>query len=57
MYSATNRYISFLATKDIETESLLQYSSALYKDFVKYYALLQYSRIKELLIVYSIVNM
>lgn len=57
VYSATNRYISFLAAKDTETESLLQHNSALYKDFVEYYALSRYGRIEELPTVHSIVNM
>ncbi|KFY08696.1 hypothetical protein V492_05999 [Pseudogymnoascus sp. VKM F-4246] len=45
---------NFLAAKDIETESLLQHNSALYKDFVEYYALSRYSRIDELPTVHSI---
>ncbi|KFY98575.1 hypothetical protein V500_01621 [Pseudogymnoascus sp. VKM F-4518 (FW-2643)] len=48
---------NFLATKDTETESLLQHNSALYKDFVEYYALSRYGRIEELPTVHSIVNM
>jgi hypothetical protein len=57
VYSATNGGIRFLAAKGIQIESSLQNDSALYKDFVEYYALSRYGRIKELPTVHSVVNM
>ncbi|KFY82068.1 hypothetical protein V498_08656, partial [Pseudogymnoascus sp. VKM F-4517 (FW-2822)] len=45
---------NFLAAKE---EPLPQHNSALYKDFVEYFALSRYGRIEELPTVHSIVNM
>jgi hypothetical protein len=57
MYSATNGDIRFLDVKGIQIESSLQHDSALYEEFVKYYALSRYGRIEELPTVHSVLNM
>ena len=57
MNSATNGHIRFVATKGIQIDLSLQHDSALYKNFVEYYALSRYGRVKELLTVHSVVNM
>ncbi|KFZ24783.1 hypothetical protein V502_00738, partial [Pseudogymnoascus sp. VKM F-4520 (FW-2644)] len=53
----TIKWFQFLAAKGIQIDSSLQHDSALYKNFVEYYASSRYGRIEEFPIAHSVVNM